>query len=489
MTLHSYFILLTLLNVAMSVCAGSVYLHGTVLNPLPNASENIITLHIQDLGISHTRSKEVHVRQDGSFATYFELEHAQDVWVQYTQRHKILLAPGDSLEMILDGNWNNTTEVYTNIRYGGVAAGKNVVIAEYLKSYMSSKRPFAAKAAEIQAFTSQEYAASVLLEYQRLYRQQLAFVASHVLNPDVKDWMFLELMADYFIDLFEYPELHRMSNGKKDWAVPLEYYNFLEQMPAYDQYMFMNANFSRFVPNNFLHSYVFERVQSHIGSIQEVEIKEIINESVPGNRLFRELVFCELVNHYVQLYGTNIYEEYKQSIIDPEIENLILRRNLFNYYNLGGSYDSGLPVTSMQFKEFQGMSGARAYDQFIRQISGKVTYTDVWATWCAPCKIEMPNTQILKDNVSDEQSEFIYVCLDSDQSSWHREVRKMNLPGTHYFFNKAQSKYVKEQLQMHSYPHYVLYGPSGQIIENGGDMAPSKVSTLTRVKSALQQQY
>ena len=470
------------------MATNTVYLSGHVRNLLPNYSENVISIHVQDLGVSTTRSKEIHIRPDGSFATHFELAHMQDVWIQYTQRHKVLLAPGDSLEMFLDGGWTDLNEVYSNIRYRGTAASKNVIIAEYLRSYNSAKRPYAAKAAEIQAFLPEEYAASVVQEYQRLYRHQLAFIASHVMDEILMEWMFFELMADYFIDLFEYPELHRMSNsGKGDWSAPLSYYSFLDQLPDYSQGMFINANFARFVPNNFLHSYVFERVQSNTGSLQEIEIKEIINESIPSNKLFRELIFCELVNHYVQLYGTDIYEEYKRTIIDPEIDNSILRRNLFNHYNLGGEYNS--KSTAIEFKEFPGMSGALAYDQFKRQIKGKVVFVDVWATWCAPCIIEMPNTQILKENVATDDADFVFVCLDSDPSAWQREVRKLNLEGTHYYFNKTQSKFVKNQLQLYSFPHYVLFNRVGQTIENGDYLAPSKASTLSRVKAALQQQY
>ena len=75
----------------------------------------------------------------------------------------------------------------------------------------------------------------------------------------------------------------------------------------------------------------------------------------------------------------------------------------------------------LDLKEAEAFIG-RLFEPYRGQ--GKVVYADVWATWCGPCREEMPNSLKLHGELEGEPVEFLYICIDSKEKDW--EVLKKN---------------------------------------------------------------
>jgi thiol-disulfide isomerase/thioredoxin len=48
----------------------------------------------------------------------------------------------------------------------------------------------------------------------------------------------------------------------------------------------------------------------------------------------------------------------------------------------------------------------------IESLKGKVIFINVWATWCGPCRAEMPSIQALYNSVDRNKVEFIMLAVD-----------------------------------------------------------------------------
>jgi len=54
-------------------------------------------------------------------------------------------------------------------------------------------------------------------------------------------------------------------------------------------------------------------------------------------------------------------------------------------------------------------------DRFrLRAHRGEVVVVNVWATWCAPCRVEMPGFVDLQDSFRDEGVQFVGIAVDRD---------------------------------------------------------------------------
>lgn len=71
----------------------------------------------------------------------------------------------------------------------------------------------------------------------------------------------------------------------------------------------------------------------------------------------------------------------------------------------------------------------KVYDT--EQLKGKVLFINFWATWCPPCRAEMPSIQKLYDKFKgDDNIEFLIVEIESDVEGTNKflDQQKLKLP-------------------------------------------------------------
>ncbi|MFZ1806729.1 MAG: TlpA disulfide reductase family protein [Cyclobacteriaceae bacterium] len=97
------------------------------------------------------------------------------------------------------------------------------------------------------------------------------------------------------------------------------------------------------------------------------------------------------------------------------------------------------------------------------QFKNKVVFLNLWATWCGPCRAEMPTIQKLYDKMKDDPN-VVFVMLSIDKDKDLPKVIRY-LKDKDYTFNGFMpSGYLTEQLNVPSIPTTFVISKEGKIL-------------------------
>ena len=98
----------------------------------------------------------------------------------------------------------------------------------------------------------------------------------------------------------------------------------------------------------------------------------------------------------------------------------------------------------------------------VEQLRGKVVLLNFWATWCEPCKDEMPAMERLYREVAGSDFELVAVSVDEDEAAVDAFVIGLGLS---FPILMDPSKKVAIAYQTFRFPESLLVGRDGVILE------------------------
>tara|TARA_B100000768_G_C11188690_1_gene336302 strand:- start:165 stop:989 length:825 start_codon:yes stop_codon:yes gene_type:complete len=98
----------------------------------------------------------------------------------------------------------------------------------------------------------------------------------------------------------------------------------------------------------------------------------------------------------------------------------------------------------------------------LTSFKGDLVYVDVWATWCGPCKAEIPSLQKLETDYHGKDITFMSVSLDTDKEAWEKMVAEKELGGVQLWAN-GWSKITKDYA-IFGIPRFMLFDNEGNVI-------------------------
>lgn len=190
-----------------------------------------------------------------------------------------------------------------------------------------------------------------------------------------------------------------------------------------------------------------------IDNLQEAFRTKFICEHTPSS--FSDMLF----SYYYEALGAEnqktILEIMKSKNCDyPYYKNIIAQREVEAKIAIGKQYvDIALP----------GVDGKiiRVSD-FVKK--NKFTLIDFWASWCGPCRAEMPNVIKAYKEYHAKGFEIVGVSLDNNKAAWINAVKTLGITWKQMSDLKGWSNKGAAAYNIKSIPATVLINQKGEII-------------------------
>ena len=97
----------------------------------------------------------------------------------------------------------------------------------------------------------------------------------------------------------------------------------------------------------------------------------------------------------------------------------------------------------------------------------KVTVIDFWASWCGPCRQEMPFMIQLYDKYKPKGFGIIGISLDNEQDAWQKATDAMGVKWPQMSDLKGWENEIAQHFNVTSIPHTIVVDQQGKILRRG----------------------
>ncbi len=114
--------------------------------------------------------------------------------------------------------------------------------------------------------------------------------------------------------------------------------------------------------------------------------------------------------------------------------------------------------------KFQAVDGAQVD---FAKLRGKVVLLDFWATWCGPCRVEIPNVVAAYNQFHKDGFEIVGVSLDQDKERLLNYTKQAGMTWPEYFDGKGWANEVSTRYGINSIPAAWLVDKKGFVRTTG----------------------
>ena len=421
------------LVLALSACAlfscqdpvnNTVIITGTITEPLDETA----SISSKDYRTSYTDSLD----SEATFEIEFELDAPSYMnFIHGKESTAMYVRPGDSIRVNI-----NPSEFDETIKYKGSKASSFLAAKYLLEDNLDLRELYSLE--EPDFLTAVDQASAQM-------NGLLDSIGECAFKTEQKRVISLQWASKKLSYKKYYTNL---GNGEIELSV--NYFKFMEDIDINDP-SFLEDNNSY----NFLKTYVSSNVSTDFDHelLSNFDfIARTFNSQTTKDKIAYDLL-KDFIKNEVLEDGDVIMEAYKalqsDSIKYNELNDLRIEMATFS---------PGRPAFDFTYPNVNGDSIS------LSDFVGSLVYVDVWATWCGPCKREIPHLLELEKEYHGKNIIFLSVSVDEekDYDTWKNMLVEKEMGGVQLFAS-GWSKIAKDY-KINGIPRFMLFDSNGNII-------------------------
>ena len=130
------------------------------------------------------------------------------------------------------------------------------------------------------------------------------------------------------------------------------------------------------------------------------------------------------------------------------------------YDRVYGNLMPGKPAPDFEMMDVDG-NKCRLSD-----LNGKYVFVDFWATWCAPCREEIPHMAKLQEHfANDARIALISISVDANVKTWKNFLAKDKPTWAQYVVDAENNAILDKEYRIFGIPHFMLLDPEGRFVQ------------------------
>ena len=421
------------LVLALSACAlfscqdpvnNTVIITGTITEPLDETA----SISSKDYRTSYTDSLD----SEATFEIEFELDAPSYMnFIHGKESTAMYVRPGDSIRVNI-----NPSEFDETIKYKGSKASSFLAAKYLLEDNLDLRELYSLEEPDFLTTVSQASA-------------QMNGLLDSVGEGTFKTEQKRVISLQWASKKLSYKKYYtNLGNGEIELSV--NYFKFMEDIDINDP-SFLEDNNSY----NFLKTYVSSNVSTDFDHelLSNFDfIARTFNSQTTKDKIAYDLL-KDFIKNEVLEDGDVIMEAYKSLQSDS------IKYNELNDLRIEmATFSPGRPAFDFTYPNVNGDSIS------LSDFVGSLVYVDVWATWCGPCKREIPHLLELEKEYHGKNIIFLSVSVDEekDYDTWKNMLVEKEMGGVQLFAS-GWSKIAKDY-KINGIPRFMLFDSNGNII-------------------------
>ncbi len=421
--------------IAISLCVFNLFLAQKNIQYV-RFSGNIINHNGEEVKIygGNKYLKVMKLNEDGSFSDTLHVKKGLYTFRDKKEITPIYLAPGYDLIISLD-----TKEFDETIIYSGIGSENNT----YLAKLFLYKEQNSVSYNEKSTYSEEEYYNYII----NLNNGALQLLTS--MDLEDKEFILFQKKKNHFEtmnNLLNHKKKETFLDNRDSSVIARYLLKEFEQIDFDDSLAFINDRAYKFL---LLSYYKYGLISDdndvlvNFQDIKNVFIKEAILNSLDRS------ISIKTENN--ELY----YNTLNALSTDTAFINAYTTK-----YNKLLKLKTGNPSPSFTYENYNGQTST--LDDF----KGSLLYIDVWATWCGPCKIQIPFLNKLEEKYKDNNISFVSISIDNlkDIDKWRQMIKEKEMDGVQLIAENAWNSEFAVAYSVKGIPRFILIDADGDII-------------------------
>lgn len=431
----------------------------TLKGNIKNANGDTVELNYTNnyLTYDHTSLGKVKINEDGSFKISGPLDKPQWCSLELGKRSAYLyVSPGDELTLESD-----TSGFSRNMKFSGKGSEVNEFLNKQYFEFDKANRKLNALQRIVYSDTTGTVSAKFYTYLDSLFDAKIIYAEKFKDHPMLRYINYNRLNYRLNVRMTEFgenetPNFSAIEKEVNSW---LAKYN----LPLHNPSALNNSWYT-----SFLTTYYGTIQQKFMPQTEEDPTDAQTDEYIKNCWTMLDGISDMEIQCYLKaaLINENLYSSNDQKRMKPYLEMLIKNQPDNSFSKL----------TQKEFAENMKVSVGSSAPEFSYKGSDNKTYTmkdfqgkyvviDVWATWCGPCRREIPHVLKLHNDFNDKNVKFVSISVDPLEETWRKFLEKENMPWMQLWSPGNFKSDITKKYNVRGIPFFVMVDPKGNIVD------------------------